>query len=35
VLPDWELDAEPARGGWIALHDNGGLTRHGLDGGIL
>jgi UDP-2,3-diacylglucosamine hydrolase len=35
VLPDWELDAEPARGGWIALHDSGALTRHGLDGSVL
>jgi UDP-2,3-diacylglucosamine hydrolase len=32
VLPDWELDAEPQRGGWIALTDNGELTRYNLDG---
>jgi UDP-2,3-diacylglucosamine hydrolase len=32
VLPDWELDAEPARGGWIAIDANGEITRHGLDG---
>jgi UDP-2,3-diacylglucosamine hydrolase len=32
VLPDWELDAEPVRGGWIAIDDNGTITRHGLDG---
>ena len=30
VLPDWELDAEPARGGWIALDSNGAITRHEL-----
>ena len=32
VLPDWELDAEPVRGGWIAITDDGKITRHGLDG---
>jgi UDP-2,3-diacylglucosamine hydrolase len=32
VLPDWELDAEPARGGWIAIDAHGAITRHGLDG---
>jgi UDP-2,3-diacylglucosamine hydrolase len=32
VLPDWELDAEPARGGWIAIDEHGTITRHGLDG---
>jgi len=35
VLPDWELDAEPARGGWIAIDDTGAITRHGLDGRVL
>jgi len=35
VLPDWELDAEPLRGGWIALHADGGIVRHGLDGSPL
>lgn len=35
VLPDWELDAEPARGGWIAIDADGAITRHGLDGRIL
>jgi len=35
VLPDWELDAEPARGGWIALDLEGNITRHGLDGNLL
>jgi UDP-2,3-diacylglucosamine hydrolase len=32
VLPDWELDQEPARGGWIALTDGGQLIRYGVDG---
>jgi UDP-2,3-diacylglucosamine hydrolase len=32
VLPDWELDQEPARGGWIALGGDGHLIRYGLDG---
>jgi UDP-2,3-diacylglucosamine hydrolase len=32
VLPDWELDAEPVRGGWIAITNDGAITRHGLDG---
>lgn len=31
VLPDWELDVEPVRGGWIALHADGAIVRHGLD----
>lgn len=35
VLPDWELDAEPPRGGWIALHADGSIVRHDLDGTIL
>lgn len=32
VLPDWELDDAPVRGGWIALHADGSIVRHGLDG---
>lgn len=32
VLPDWELDAQPPRGGWIAVDDHGSVTRHGIDG---
>ncbi len=32
VLPDWELDEEPVRGGWIAIDAQGRITRHGLDG---
>ncbi len=32
VLPDWELDAEPVRGGWIAIDQDGRILRCGLDG---
>ena len=32
VLPDWELDVQPPRGGWIAVDDRGSLTRRGIDG---
>jgi UDP-2,3-diacylglucosamine hydrolase len=35
VLPDWELDAAPERGGWIAIDRNGTITRHTLDGTTL
>jgi UDP-2,3-diacylglucosamine hydrolase len=35
VLPDWELDAEPVRGGWIAIDADGTISRHGLDGQAL
>jgi UDP-2,3-diacylglucosamine hydrolase len=35
VLPDWELDQEPARGGWIAIDSDGALTRHDVDGRVL
>ncbi len=35
VLPDWELDAEPARGGWIAIDSSGAITRHGLEGQVI
>jgi len=31
VLPDWELDEDPVRGGWIAVDADGSITRHGLD----
>jgi UDP-2,3-diacylglucosamine hydrolase len=34
VLPDWELDTEPRRGGWIAIDEHGSITRHGLDGQV-
>ncbi|MDB5960007.1 MAG: UDP-2,3-diacylglucosamine hydrolase [Massilia sp.] len=32
VLPDWELDVEPVRGGWIAIDGDGAISRHGVDG---
>jgi UDP-2,3-diacylglucosamine hydrolase len=35
VLPDWELDAEPPRGGWIAVDSEGAISRHSLDGQTL
>ena len=35
VLPDWELDAEPPRGGWIAVDDAGTITRHDVAGGLV
>jgi UDP-2,3-diacylglucosamine hydrolase len=35
VLPDWELDAESPRGGWIAIDAIGRISRHGLDGTLL
>lgn len=30
VLPDWEPDATPPRGGWIAIDQDGNITRHDL-----
>lgn len=35
VLPDWEPDAEPPRGGWIAIDSTGLITRHDLAGALL
>ena len=35
VLPDWELDEAPERGGWIAVDAAGVITRHALDGTTL
>ncbi|MES2320891.1 MAG: UDP-2,3-diacylglucosamine diphosphatase [Pseudomonadota bacterium] len=32
VLPDWEPDALPPRGGWIAATSDGAITRYDLDG---
>lgn len=32
VLPDWNCDTEPLRGGWLALDANGNIRRCGLDG---
>lgn len=33
VLPDWELDADVPRGGWIAIDSDGIIGRYHLDGG--
>lgn len=35
VLPDWELDEAPERGGWIAIDAAGVISRHALDGTTL
>jgi len=35
VLPDWECDTHPQRGGWIAIDGRGNITRHELDGSII
>jgi UDP-2,3-diacylglucosamine hydrolase len=35
VLPDWEPDATPPRGGWIAISDDGVITRHDLSGAVI
>jgi len=35
VLPDWEPESSPPRGGWIAVGDDGAITRHALDGSLL
>jgi UDP-2,3-diacylglucosamine hydrolase len=35
VLPDWELDEAPVRGGWIAIAPDGAVTRRDLDGQTL
>lgn len=32
VLPDWDCDDEPKRGGWIAIDDDGTIRRYGVDG---
>ncbi|HZX29216.1 MAG TPA: UDP-2,3-diacylglucosamine diphosphatase [Telluria sp.] len=32
VLPDWDLDADPPRGGWISIDAQGVITRHDQDG---
>ncbi|SNS59686.1 UDP-2,3-diacylglucosamine hydrolase [Noviherbaspirillum humi] len=32
VLPDWDCDASPPRGGWIAVDGAGTVSRHDLDG---
>jgi UDP-2,3-diacylglucosamine hydrolase len=35
VLPDWELDQHPVRGGWIEVDAGGFITRHDLDADAL
>ncbi len=35
VLPDWECDAMPTRGGWIEVTSDGEIRRVGLDGQSL
>ncbi len=35
VLPDWEPQAQPPRGGWIAVHADGAIVRHALDGAVI
>jgi UDP-2,3-diacylglucosamine hydrolase len=35
VLPDWEPDATPPRGGWIAISAHGEITRHDLSGAVI
>ena len=35
VLPDWDVDADPPRGGWIAIDAKGNITRHDVDGKTL
>lgn len=35
VLPDWEPERTPSRGGWIAIGDDGAIARHALDGSVL
>lgn len=35
VLPDWDCDADPKRGGWIAIGADGVIRRFGVDGSDL
>ena len=35
VLPDWDLDAETPRGGWIAIDSDGAIVRHNIDGQVI
>lgn len=32
VLPDWDCDSEPPRGGWLSLDSDGSIRQHQLDG---
>lgn len=34
VLPDWDCEQEPARGGWLALLEDGSLRRYRTDGSL-
>lgn len=35
VLPDWEPDSEPPRGGWISVTSDGAINRFDLDGRVV
>ena len=35
VLPDWDCDVEPHRGGWLALDEHGGLSFRDIDGNTV
>jgi UDP-2,3-diacylglucosamine hydrolase len=35
VLPDWELDNDTPRGGWISIDSGGTIARHDVDGFTL
>ena len=35
VLPDWDLDTPEPRGGWIAIAEDGTITRHRYDGALI
>jgi UDP-2,3-diacylglucosamine hydrolase len=35
VLPDWDLDCNPPRGGWIAVHADGSIDRIDANGAKL
>jgi UDP-2,3-diacylglucosamine hydrolase len=35
VLPDWDCDTEPRRGGWIAIDSEGVIRRYGVDGSVV
>jgi UDP-2,3-diacylglucosamine hydrolase len=32
VLPDWDCDTQPARGGWLAAFSDGDIRRYAWDG---
>lgn len=35
VLPDWDGDAVPPRGGWLSIDADGAIHRHDASGGLL